>query len=588
MITPTPLALAAAFFAMAPSLVACSSGARSTDAGRDGTDDERRDATASDGPKEATRDAADSARTTDGGAPLLTALAVSSPVATMDGSAPITLVPPFSPSVYDYYVRCSEGANTLAVTMTASDGSESLLVQPTVSPSRPTQTVSLTLNENEAMVAAATNRTATNEYWVRCLPHDFPQLRMNLHAEAGVPSPGYYLVGNSWLQAGETGGYAIVLNRDGVPVWYARETGFGVFDVDDVVSGAVSFRSSSTGENFFVDEPFEIHQLSPSATLDVEPAGYLADEHELRALSNGNFLVLSYPSKSGVDLTGLSLPLPDGGAQPLGPSSVIQDCVVVELEPSGLVVWTWAASDHFDPSKDTTVVATGLGYGQGSDAGVVYDVFHCNSIDVDPSNGDLLLSARYMDSVFYVDRLTGSVLWKMGGATLTKDNATYVSVADPFFRQHDARLLPGWSPTCSGGTGRISMFDDQSQGPGPARGVVYDVIVGLADGGTPAEGGCGDGGVLEGGAPGAASVTWEYKGSTSSGGAGSFRISADGSRVIGWGFGGAPHLVFSEVDVGGNDRLDFEFTDNNESYRAIKVPLTALDLKAMRYSAGLP
>ena len=83
-------------------------------------------------------------------------------------------------------------------------------------------------------------------------------------------------------------------------------------------------------------------------------------------------------------------------------------------------------------------------------------------------------------------------------------------------------------------------------------------------------------------------MTWEYKGSTSSGGAGSFRISADGSRVIGWGFGGAPHLVFSEVDVGGNDRLDFEFTDNNESYRAIKVPLTALDLKAMRYSAGLP
>ena len=240
------------------------------------------------------------------------------------------------------------------------------------------------------------------------------------------------------------------------------------------------------------------------------------------------------------------------------------------------------------PSQDTTFVATGLGYGEGSDAGVVYDVFHCNSIDVDPSNDALLVSARYMDSIFYVDRVTGGVMWKMGGATATKDKATYVSAADPFFRQHDARLLPGWLPKCNGGTGQISMFDDQSQGPGPARGVVYDVIVGLGDGGSPAEGGCGDGGMPEGGSSGAASVAWQYKGSTSSSAAGSFRISADGSRVIGWGFGGMPHLVLSEVDIAGNDRLDFEFTDGNESYRAIKVPLTALDRTAMRATAGLP
>jgi hypothetical protein len=89
------------------------------------------------------------------------------------------------------------------------------------------------------------------------------------------------------------------------------------------------------------------------------------------------------------------------------------------------------------------------GFGPGSttaDGGAVYDVFHCNSIDVDPANGDPLVSAREMDSVFYVDRPSGKVLWKMGGATASKDGATYVAVSDPFFRQHDAhaaRLVGG-------------------------------------------------------------------------------------------------------------------------------------------------
>jgi hypothetical protein len=61
---------------------------------------------------------------------------------------------------------------------------------------------------------------------------------------------------------------------------------------------------------------------------------------------------------------------------------------------------------------------------------------------------------------------------------------------------------------------------------------------------------------------------------------------ADGSRIIGWGLGPTPYLVFTEVDVQGDDLLDFYFTDNNSSYRAIKVPLTALDRGVLRRTAG--
>jgi hypothetical protein len=520
-----------------------------------------------------------------GPGPLLVALRVTV-AGPSDASPPVTLVPPFSPSIHDYYVRCVAGTNALTVSMTSSPGATSRLTQPTASPSLPEQTVAVSVKENQAIVAVASEGSSSISYWVRCLPHDFPRMEMTRDPDAGTPPAGYYLIGDTWLLAGEGAGYAMVLDGHGVPVWYFRQAGLGVFDVDDVVSGAVTFRASFTQSTFLAAQPFEIDQLSPRTLTTAEPTGYAADEHELRILSNGNFLVLSYPLKSGVDLTGLSLPLGDGGAQALGPGSVIQDCVIVEFQPAGAVVSTWAASDHFDPTEDTRVTATAFGFGPDSgvlDGGAVYDPFHCNSIDIDPANGNLLVSARYMDSVFYIDRPTGKVLWKLGGSRASKDGAVYVLVVDPFVEQHDARLLPGWSPACNGGTGQISLFDDESQGPGPARAVVYDVVVGAGDGGVVADGGCGDGGTA-----GAATVVWQRKGSVASTAAGSFRISADGSRVIGWGFGGVPDLVFSEVDGNGEELLRFAFTDGHESYRAIKVPLGAFDLSVLRNTAGLP
>jgi hypothetical protein len=67
---------------------------------------------------------------------------------------------------------------------------------------------------------------------------------------------------------------------------------------------------------------------------------------------------------------------------------------------------------------------------------------------------------------------------------------------------------------------------------------------------------------------------------------GSFRISAVGSRVIGWGEGQGPPKGFDEVDQAKNDLIDFIFTDGDVSYRAIKVPLSAFDLALLRNMVG--
>jgi hypothetical protein len=259
------------------------------------------------------------------------------------------------------------------------------------------------------------------------------------------------------------------------------------------------------------------------------------------------------------------------------------------MDPSGALVWVWVGLDHMDPVQESVFPA--FTFDTVPDGGKVIDPFHCNSIDIDGMNGNLLISARSMDSVFYIERSTGKVLWKMGGSPFTKDNAAFVPVADPFHRQHDARFQSGWTPTCYGGSGPISMFDDESAEPHVARAVVYDVHVGPREGGTDAD--CtavADAGNAADAAPTRATISWQYAGTVNSVYMGSFRILADGSRVIDWGLRNSDGSTFTEVDVDGHDLLDFTFDPavGNSSYRTIKVPITAFDLSVLRSTAGLP
>jgi hypothetical protein len=532
------------------------------------------------GPLDASEETRD-ATTDDAGLPRLIALRVAA-AKDPDGSdgSPIRLVPSFSPGIHDYSVRCAAGIQALTISMTASRGSSSVLLQPTPSPSLPEQTFSLSMSEGQALVAAATNGTATTEYWIRCLPHDMPRLTWIPHPEAGTPPPGYYLVGNAFLSPGDSG-YAMVLDGNGVPVWYVRApAGLGLANLDVLSPGTVSFIPAAYQKN--PEKPYEIVQLRPLSATFVE-SGYSTDTHDLRLLPNGDYLVLTSQRRYGFDLTGIDLILADGGTEPLGLGTPIQDDAILEVTPDGTVVWSWWATDHFDPVTDTRYP---LQEGTAPDGGPIVSPFHLNSIDVDPTNGNLLISARHMDSVFYLDRSTGTVLWKMGGAASSKDNAAYVSVTDPFFRQHDARLQPGWSPNCNGGAGQISLFDDETSMAAPARGIVYDVVI-RSGRGTTADGGCGDGGAEAGGDAGTTTVAWSYRALANSAGMGSFRISADGSRVIGWGMSGASGDVFTEVDLDGNDLLDLKFPVGDVSYRAIKVPLATFDLGTLRNTAGL-
>ena len=330
--------------------------------------------------------------------------------------------------------------------------------------------------------------------------------------------------------------------QHGTPVWYWRApVGIGVVDVDRYTDNIVAFSPFIPP----TDGQFEIDNLVTGQSQFLGAVNAPTDQHELQELPNGHRFLIAVPATPGIDLTGLL---------GYGPAATVTDCLIQELDQSGALVWQWKATDHIDPAKETSPAFI-------TDGQAAVDVFHCNAVDVD-GNGNVIVSARHLNSVFYISTSDGHIIWKMGGSPYNKDGARYIQVVnDPqtaFYGQHDARFQPN---------GDISLFDDHTGMPGVARGAVYSLDLNA----------------------GTAQVAWQYLGSISSGAMGSFRRYSDGSSVIGWGLPGqAPGLVFTEVNAAGQPLLELSFTSGQSSYRALKYPLAAFDANLLRASAGSP
>ncbi len=138
--------------------------------------------------------------------------------------------------------------------------------------------------------------------------------------------------------------------------------------------------------------------------------------HDVVRLRNGDTLVLVLRNGEGAD-------------------------TLLEVNRAGRVVWTWRAAERLGallpahpPHKN--------------------DVTHINSVQELPENpwfaagdarfrpGNLLLSARNLDTVFVVERASGKVVWSYGG---------------DLDRQHEALMLGPELP----GAGRIQVFDNR-------------------------------------------------------------------------------------------------------------------------------
>ncbi|KAK3062770.1 hypothetical protein LTR53_019206, partial [Teratosphaeriaceae sp. CCFEE 6253] len=87
----------------------------------------------------------------------------------------------------------------------------------------------------------------------------------------------------------------------------------------------------------------------------------------------------------------------------------IWDCVFQEVDiATGDLVFEWRASEHIDLHD------TYHDIGAGGTQRDPFDWYHINSVEKD-ALGNFLVSARYTHGIYYVDGITGELLWTLGG-----------------------------------------------------------------------------------------------------------------------------------------------------------------------------
>ncbi|MDQ6742551.1 MAG: aryl-sulfate sulfotransferase, partial [Candidatus Dormibacteraeota bacterium] len=449
--------------------------------------------------------------------------------------------PQFSSATHDYVIYCGTGLNVVTLHLTGANGG-------TIQAGGQSG-ASLTLTVNVGEGQAAVVGGSVSQYWIRCLPHDFPVLQINRPA---APAPGYYLTGNILSSSdGRSGLYAMILDSNGTPVWYQAAPGAAINVTLLPGNNLAWIPAVGPGLGANPNGAFRLYQLDNQTTSSVRTAPAPpapTDPHELLQLSNGHRMIFGSPLKSGVNLSAF----PALAAA----NNTIVDCWIEELDAQGGLAWLWKASDHLNVNESTR--PTLVSYNNQT----VADVYHCNSLDVQSAAGPVLLSVRHTDAVYLLNKGTGATIWKMGGNGHREAGAQALTiVGDPlggFFAQHDARFQ---------GTTDVSLYDDHSgQSTGKARGIQYAIDTSGA---------------------GTATLDFSYGTVPIASATGSFRRYAGGTdNLVGWGLRAGSG--FDEVNAAGGLLMSMRFPNGEAEYRVVKVDATALDINLLRSTAGLP
>jgi Arylsulfotransferase (ASST) len=247
--------------------------------------------------------------------------------------------------------------------------------------------------------------------------------------------------------------------------------------------------------------------------------GYQADLHEFVLTPQGTALFTCY-GQSSANLAKF------GGKQ----EGAYFYGVVQEVDVrTGALLFEWRSDQH---------VGLAESYVKVTSATVPWDYFHINSIAVDPTDGNLIISGRNAWAFYKVDRSTGKVLWRAGG----KSSDFKVGPGAHFAFQHDVRRYAD---------GSVTMFDNE--------------------GGPPAEAPSSRGLVLamdENGRSISLAHQYDHSPPIMSDALGSVQDLGQGQHFVGWG----ESSYFSQYDSSGRVVFDAHLTHGTESYRAFKQP----------------
>jgi hypothetical protein len=206
--------------------------------------------------------------------------------------------------------------------------------------------------------------------------------------------------------------------------------------------------------------------------------------HDIAIKPNGNVLAIAWEAYD-------SLACVEAGRNPeLLTSAGLWSERIVELQPDGqggaTVVWEWKLWDQliqdFDPTRANYGVVADhpekVDINFGTPSVVPADWVHINSIDYNPLNDHILLSAPTFDEIWIIDRSllsTGELKWRWG-------NPAAYQMGGPedqkLFYEHDAKWIDAPFQMGSPHFGKIGVFNNDipsDEGPYSALQVVNPI-----------------------------------------------------------------------------------------------------------------
>lgn len=268
---------------------------------------------------------------------------------------------------------------------------------------------------------------------------------------------------------------------------------------------------------------YELWDTTYTKVAEVEGKnGYLADLHEFVLTPRGTALFTCF-GEAPANLTGF------GGTK----SANYFYGVVQEVDVStGALLFEWRSDQY---------VGLGESYQPITSDTVPWDYFHINSIQIDPTDGNLLISGRNTWAIYKVDRSSGKILWRLGG----KKSDFKVAPAAHFAFQHDVRRYPD---------GSVTVFDNEG-GPPKEASQSRGLILSVNDKSRTA----------------ALSRAIYHAPPVLSEALGSVQELSDGHIFMGWG----DSSYITEYDAAGKVIFDARMPNFTESYRAFKQAWTA-------------
>jgi len=311
----------------------------------------------------------------------------------------------------------------------------------------------------------------------------------------------------------------MILDRGGELVWFQPTSGFATnlevqqYKGEPVLTYWTGRITNGIGYGKAVLLDSSYHEIATVTGGN----GLAADLHDFTLTPQGTALVTAYTTRAA-DLSTV------GGPR----HGTVEDGVVLEVDvASGDVLHEWHSLDHVGVDETYAALTPGA-----------FDYFHLNSVALD-DDANLLVSARNTWTLYKIDRVTGEVVWRLGG----KKSDFTMGTATTFEWQHHARRLAD---------GRLSVFDDAAT---PAEETQSRALLLSVDEAAKTV-------TLDRAYVHPAKLLASYEGSV--------QVLPDGHVVVGWG----TEPYYTEFDAAGSVLLDARYPTNVQSYRAFRSPWT--------------